>query len=139
MHKVPPSCSMLAQMAAHLGTTTTTTTCTMRTAAVHVEVAAAGVAVAAAPPTVGLSVWETDAGRQMSKGTLDPATVTPALLRELMRPGPGADTETETVMAVIAAVPPTMSDGAELPPLTGPDGSLSHCRNCHMILPALSL
>eukprot|EP01052_Picozoa_sp_SAG31_P026416 SAG31_NODE_2392_length_5797_cov_6.901369_1_plen_149_part_00 len=60
-----------------------------------------------------LSVWESEAGRAMSMGSLDPTSLPRQLLVELMRPrcNPGAETETETQLAIIGAQPPRCSDG----------------------------
>ena len=68
------------------------------------------------------TVWESEAGRSMSMGTLDPRAIPRELLVELMRPGcdPYAETETETQMAIIAAQPPTMSDGTGAAATAGP-------------------
>ena len=49
------------------------------------------------------AIAESPLGRAMSEGTLDPRTIDPSQVRELMRPRPGEPTEVETQMATVRA------------------------------------
>ena len=65
------------------------------------------------------AIAESPLGRAMSEGTLDPRTIDPSQVRELMRPRPGEPTEVETQMATVRATE------TGLPPLTDEQGRMT--------------